>query len=804
MSAGTRHKQALARYKLGTEALAKQALRETEDLKFQIPEPEFQWAKEAREMRAGSTVGNVAVSAKPMLCIPKLDQPIQLVLNQEKAAHLGVQVHALSEEADDDTADVLQGIYRRIEVDSRAGLARSWAYERAVKCGRGAYRVLTEYANDGGHYKDQKIVIKRLLHQESVVLDPFAEEPDWSDGRWGFIVSWMPWDRYTAKFPKSKLATSDPGDLADLLADQPSWMKGEGEGRAVLVAEYFCLEYENKTRVTLDDGTDSYDDAIPEGKTAREGEDAQPLEEQVPSLKWSIMNGYEILKEEDRDGRYIPIIPTIGREMIPFDQERRWQGIISTNKDGARMFNYAASQAVTVAALEPLAPFILDPRQIEKYETQWGKANTSQQPYLPVILDPNKGWVAPQRTQIDAGRLGPSMMLIQQADSFLHAGTGAFESALGQASPQNKTKGGILALQQQQEQSNSHFLDNLAEISITYEAKVVLDLIPFVYDRPGRVVRTLDLEDNNKTVMLNQPFTMGQNGRPQAAPQAPAGALPPQGMVPNPNAQQGQPQPKVLHYDLKKGRYGVVVSVGNSYQNRAQQGKDELGQVFAAWPEGMQILGDLYFKFADFPGHREASERMKKLLPPALQDHDNPQKAEQELAQAKAQMQQMQQVMQQMADDLKTDKVKADAQIQIAAGKQKVEVLKIVANAKDADKDRAVKLYVAELEAKAERLQLLYEGLQNTAGMGHEEGMAGAQAAHELQLQREQHAQQMAQGQQAVQNDAALAEQGQAHTLQQGDQAAGNQAALAEQGQAHTLEQGQQAADLAPDPKAGA
>jgi hypothetical protein len=755
----TRHTQALERYKLGVDAIAKQLKRETDDLQFQIPEPEYQWSAEARAMRAGSTVGNVAVSAKPMLCIPKLDQPIQLVLNQEKAAHLGVQVHALSEDADDDTADVIQGIYRRIEVDSRAGLARSWAYERAVKCGRGAYRVLTEPDHSYAETKDTKIVIKRILHQESVVLDPFAEEPDWSDGRWGFIVKWMPWDQYTRKFPDSKLAACDPGELADLVEHEPEWMTGDGEARAVLVAEYYCLEY------------------------AEDGAEA--------TLMWSIMNGYEILQTDEQDGHYIPIIPVIGREMIPFDKERRWQGIISTNKDGARMFNYAASQAVTVAALEPLAPFQLDPRQIEGYESYWNQANTKQFPYLPSFRDPNKGWETPQRTQIDAGRLGPSMMLISQADAFLHAGTGAFESALGQASPTNKTKGGILALQQQQEQSNSHFLDNLAQISITYEAKVVLDKIPYVYDRPGRVVRTLDLEDNNKTVMLNQPFVKGPNGRPMPEPQAPlAGAVPPHGMVPNPNAPspQGQPPQKVLHYDLKKGRYGIVVSVGKSYQNRAQQGKDELGQVFAAWPEGMQILGDIYFKFADFPGHREAAERMKKMLPPQLQDKDDPADAEQQLGQAKAQLQQLQLQMQEMAKALETDKVRADAAVMQSK-------IKASADLQMAHINNATKIAVARISAAKAGLDSVREGQEEALGTGlqlqHEATQNAMDRQHELTQAAQEHQHALQQAQQAHEQAVAQAEQGQAHALEQGDQS-----------QQGALQQQQQAAALAPEPAA--
>lgn len=774
------HAQVLERFKLGAEAIKKQLDREKDDLRFQIPEPEFQWSEDARKMRAGSTVGDIASPAKPMLCIPKLDQPIQLVLNQEKAAHLGVQVHALNEDADDDTAEVIQGIYRRIEVDSRAGLARSWAYERAVKCGRGAYRVLTEYADDGGHWTDQRITIKRLLHQESAVLDPFAEEPDWSDGRWGFILSWMPWDRYKAKYPKSKLADADTTDLNALSLEHPDWITGDGEGRAVLVAEYFRLETSQRTKVLLDDGSDSYDDAIPEGRSAMAGDQARSRVEDIPKLKWSLINAIEELASEDRDGKYIPIIPVIGREIVPFDAERRWAGIISSNKDAQRVFNYAASQAVLKSSLEPLQQTVIDPRQIEGYETWWNSRNVKQLPYLPIIRDPNKGWGDPTILQTDNSQVGTSIMLMQQSDAFIHSGTGAFEAALGQGSPQNKTKGGILALQQQQEQGNSHFLDNLAEISITYEAKVILDLIPWVYDRPGRVVRTLDLEDNTKTVMLNQPFTMDpQTKRPMPAPQAQ-----PPGMMPPGRPPQGQPAPKVLHYDLKKGQYGVVVSVGKSYQNRAQQGKDELGQLFQAEPQLFSLLGDIYLKFADFPGHREAAERMKKMLPPPLQEKDDPQAAEQQLGQAKQQLQAQGEQLKQAAQIIQTKQVEQQAKIAQTKIQTSAQVqMKVM--------DNATKIAVARITAAKATLDSVREGQEEALALGQQQAHEATQGAmdrtHELNQAQLEHEHALEAAQQQHEQAVAQAEQGQQHALEQGDQAT--------QGQMATQ---QQAADLAP------
>jgi hypothetical protein len=134
---------------------------------------------------------------------------------------------------------------------------------------------------------------------------------------------------------------------------------------------------------------------------------------------------------------------------------------------------------------------------------------------------------------------------------------------------------------------------------------VVLDLIPFIYDRPGRVARILDREDNAKTVMLNQPFTMNpQTKRPDGAADAAAAAAtapqmgmgmppqgPPMGMPGMPPAPPQRPQGKVLHYDLKKGRYGVVVSIGKSYKSRNEEGADEMGNLFQANPEPVPDFG---------------------------------------------------------------------------------------------------------------------------------------------------------------------------------------------------------------------
>ena len=67
-------------------------------------------------------------------------------------------------------AQAYDDIARAIQADSRAHLARQWAFERAAKCGFGVYRILTEYVNDKTF--DQRIVYKRILNQASALSRP--------------------------------------------------------------------------------------------------------------------------------------------------------------------------------------------------------------------------------------------------------------------------------------------------------------------------------------------------------------------------------------------------------------------------------------------------------------------------------------------------------------------------------------------------------------------------------------------------------------------------------------------------------
>ena len=639
--------EAKDRFSLVVSAESEQRKRELEDLEFDAGN---QWPDEVKAARGGQVVDGVPIPARPMLTINKLDQPIQLIINQQKNAKLGIEVRPDSEDASDDTAEVLQGLIRHIEVQSRADLARSWAFERAVKCGRGFYRILKTFADESGQEFDQELVIERILNQGAVYLDPYAQQPDWSDGEWAIISTMIPADRYKKEFPESSLAASLDDDFASLGDSGDNWYGETEDGQqAVRVVEYFVVNRIPKERVAYlnDRGqlVTAWADELPETVDPASIQQRRMTEQR--SVMWYKLNGQEILEEAEWDGQYIPIIPVIGREQN-IDGKRKWLGIVHPSKDGQRLFNYAVSTAVETAALEPKAPFIGYEGQFEGHEQAWAQANIRNFPYLEVKPITLGGQVVPLPQRNTAGaNLGPSLALVDQADSYIKSTTFVYDPSLG-SSAGSRSGRAVLALQQQADIGNSNYLDNLASVSMTYEAKVLLDLIPKIYDRPGRVARILGTDDEVKQVMLNAPFSMSESGRP--VPMLPG--TPPSSPVPG-----GRPR-NIKRYDLAQGKYVATVSVGRAYRTRVEQGADELAQVLQASPNLMPLIGDLYFKYRDFPGHLEIARRLKKMAPPEVREDDqelDPQQLMAQLEQIKAESGQMiEQMTKQMEEMTKT------------------------------------------------------------------------------------------------------------------------------------------------------
>lgn len=737
------------RWKNASDAMEEQARREEDDLKFQ--DPDFQWDPSAKRARQGQTTTNIPVPARPIVTVDKLSAPVQNVVNQFRQAHLGINIHPLSPTATDKTAEVLQGIYRHIERRSKAQQARNWGFDRSAKCGTGWYRVGTEYDTAGGHPFDQVITIDRILYQQDVRIDPAAQKPDFSDANYGMIGCWVSQKDFKRQWPKASFSDAQGGQFTAFMRDIPDWVKVDGAEPAILVVEQWYKEWETKTYVALKDGRSVPKDEVQE--TDEPDPDIPERDKADWTLWYCKLDGVEVLEEPvEWNGRYIPLIPFIGRELQPFDEQRRRVGIIGPAKDAQRGFNWAISTATERAALEPKAPWVGYKSQFTGMESWWQQANNRNFPYLPVNEVPAAGGgllPLPQRVQTDSQTLSISLQLTETYSNAIMATTQAFDPSLGQGQTPDQSGKAIQGLQGQSDLGNSHYIANAADITMSYEATVVLDMIPHVYDRPGRLAWILTEEGESELVMLNQPHVVNpKSGQPVAVvphPMLPANvtpnpavsahwAMPPQNgqpaapippIAPTP----GAPPAPVQHYDLREGAYGVEVTIGKSQQSRLDQGAEFWSQVVQANPELMTLAGDIVFRYRDDPGSAEMSERLKDIIakqhPEFFEKTGQPPDPEALQSQLRASQQQIQQLQQQLQQ----------AQME-KQGKVVEQQGKLATTQAKAQSDERIALTKAQSDWLIEKMKAETQITDTGLKHGQEHGLAAMNAAHDVAMQQ--------------------------------------------------------------------
>jgi hypothetical protein len=720
-------KRGLEDFKAAAEAIDAQRKREIDDLAFDAGE---HWPKELLEQRGTvrDPVTNRQLPARPSLTIPKLTAPIQQIVNRQREASLAIIVKPKSGGATQKTAERINGLIRHIQVESRANIARAWAYAHAVKCGRGFYRVLKTWANDGD--MDVDLIVDRILNQSSVYLDPLHKQPDGSDAEHAFIVEDVAVARFKREHPKSKVLTAGEATLSTF----GDWITYDGTNQIKTVrrAEWWRVVYRERTLCEYEGGAVYFEDD-PEKPKKGLGKKIRERTVRQPQVKWVKMTAGEILESEDWEGRYIPIIQVLGRE-YNINGQRKYKGMIADAKDAQRSYNYMRSKQVEAVGLAPIAPYTMVEGQDEGYEEMWATANTvpySRLTYRPVTIG---GQPAPPPMRNSASTdIGAITVAVAAADDDIKAVTGHSDPSLGRSNPADRSGRAIQALQQRTDEGASDFLGNLTEISMVHEGRILLDLLPYVYDVPGRIATILDEDlQESRQVMVNQPFITQPDGQPV-------------------KAQPGQPGAEII--DLQKGIYRVVVSVGKAHKTQREEAVALLGEVMAAAPQTAPLLTDVLVENVDAPGFQRLAKRFKAMLPPQIQqleagDESIPPAAAAQIGQLQAQLQQagkaVQELQQEVEQKTASERIKAEVEMQrmqldrelkIAElqMKERIEMEKIRFGVLKTEAEATADRQAAELKAITDRVnkerELRHEAISQDTQMAHEAAQADLKAS---------------------------------------------------------------------------
>jgi hypothetical protein len=611
---------ALARFQFAQDAESEIRRESLEDVRFFSGE---HWPEAIRRDRD--------LDGRPCLTINRLPQFVNQVVNDARQNLPAAQINAVDDGTDVDTAEVVQGLVRHIEVSSDAPAAYITALEQAAIGGFGYFRAIPKYA--GADSFDLDIAIEAVANPFQVYLDPAARRPDRSDAKWAFVVEQLTPDEFKAQYPDAEMSGMD--GYASIGDRHPGWATTE----AIRVAEYFSIEPRKRTLCMLMDGSVAFQDELAEGAPV-----VRRREVDYPVVMWRKITATEILEETTLPGEHVPVFQVLGKEIF-VDGARKVWGMVRFARDPQRMYDFWATAETETIALAPRAPFIAAEGQIEGHEAQWraaNKRNFAVLQYKPRAIGDHLV-PAPQRNTYEPPVQAITQARMMSADD-LKSTTGIYDASLGNRS--NETSG--VAIRQRQvegDTANYHFSDNLAR-AIRHCTKVILSWIPTYYDTP-RVLRIIGRDEQQQTVKVNQPT-------------------------------RHKGVEKV--FDLTAGKYDVTVSVGPSYQTKRQEAAQSMMQMTQAFPPLFQAAGDLLVRNLDWPGAQEIAERLRKTLPAQLQENGEkqqpiPPQVQQQLMQMDQMIQQLTAGLNEATQTIETRKLELESKERIAALQTQAQLL---------------------------------------------------------------------------------------------------------------------------------
>ena len=616
-----------------------------EDLKFAAGD---QWPVEIQNSRT--------LEARPCLTINKIDAYVRQVTNQQRQQRPRIKVHGMNNQSDAKVAEIMTGICRHIEVNSDADHAYDNAFNYAVRMGFGYWRVKTDYVREDSF--DQEIYIEPIHNPFTVYFDPNSTLPDGSDAEKCLITQVVSKDIFRKMYPDADDGTGfSQRGTGDSNAE---WVMKED----IRIAEYFYTVRKPEKLCLLSNGQKKFRSDLPSQEDMLAMNimviDERPsFKKEVKQIKCTAI---EVLEEGVWPSKYIPIVPVYGEEFV-VENKRKKYGLVRMAKDPQRMYNFWKTALTESVALAPKAKWLLAEGQDEGHENEWAMANIKAMPVLRYKQKDIEGVPAPAPTRIQPE--SPPAGIMAAADGI----NADMQAVLGIFDPNQMATGNISgkALNGQQQQidlTNYHYYDNLTR-SIKHTAKIILDLVPKIYDNE-RVMRII-----------------GDDGKPDLV---------------NINKRQADEQGvmKILN-DVTVGEYDVVMDTGPGYNSKRIEAVETMMPLLSADPNLMNVAGDLIFRNMDFPGAEVIADRLAASNPLAQIDDKSPvpPQVQMQLAQSKKTIEQLQQQLQGMQLMLKNrsdvEQMKQDAETKRVLIKETNRAHEIELNDQERHRDMVLK-----------------------------------------------------------------------------------------------------------------
>lgn len=640
---------------------------------------------------------------RPCLSQDELSQYVNQLINSVKQNKRTGKVVPLGNGANDKTAEFLTAMIRGIEYKSNAQSAVITAFENAASQSFGAFRITKQYVSENGF--EQELVYKRIPNSNTVLADPDSKQIDGSDMEGCFVVDMILKDEFKRRWQDAEIQDFTP----EQTEAAPSWVTDSH----VQVAEYWKVEYTKRTLLVVQgpNGPEKHFlDEVDGGKVKKDQlitsagtfPILQSREVQSKSIVQYFTNGLEILDRTEWEGKYIPIIPVVGKEIF-VDQgggsKRVLLSLIRLARDPYMLYCYYRSCEAELVSITPKTPFVGAVGQFKTDKDAWATVSKVPHPFLQYDLVTEQSGnplPPPSRPNYEPA--------IQALEIGAEAARRGIQAAMGvtnlptAAQRQNEKSGVALqTINQQQSIGTFHFIDNY-DMSIQHAYRILVDMIPHVYDT-ARQVGLVDGEGNFKV----QQTTIDAQGN-------------------------------VVEHN---GDHDVTIQTGPSYQSQRDQ-MNQFLETLATTAQGPLIM-DLLVKAQNLGQYGDqiadrltppqfAAKDGQEPLPPAAQQQI--QQAHQVITAGAQHIQQLTKTVQQLQQEKQAQVVQNNTKWEIAKleAETRIRVAELTKQSRSTD-------IIAQTEADKE-LTMLEQGMEQA----HEAGMTAMDQKHELNMQAADHA----------------------------------------------------------------
>jgi hypothetical protein len=445
----------------------------------------------------------------PMVEINKTAAGLDKIVNDYRANRLTVNFRPTDDKASEETADMLDGLFRADAYWSKAQQALDNAFEEGAAGGYGAWRLTNEYEDEYDPDDDrQRIKTYAIMDaDQSVFWDPNAKLYDKSDAMYCFVVSAMAREAFEEKYPGK--ASSWPDSITKYHYD---WYTPD----IVRIAEKYEVEITTQKRRVFTNPITDEEQRFWDDELEDDGADLKAqgwVEQQSKQVKRRrvckyLMSGSEELEPKRYvAGTEIPIVPYYGQRRF-IDNMERAQGHVRKAKDPARVYNSQISKLVETASLSPREVPIFDPEQVAGLEDHWAEQNVSRHAYaLARALRNEDGSIAAlgELGKITPPQLQPVLAaLIQITANDIQELTNAVDGA-DQAQSNLSAEAMDIAATRTDAKS-AIYMDNMKQ-SVQRWGEIYLSMAREVYVEEGRKVETLGESGEDGEAILMEPHT---------------------------------------------------------------------------------------------------------------------------------------------------------------------------------------------------------------------------------------------------------------------------------------------------------